>query len=104
MKKRKFYNAGDERDVENKCKEISNKRLEYLEDLRNIIALAAGKRFFKKFFDEIMVFGISFTGDSKTFFNEGKRSVGVRLLHDITEATPEFLTELLIRRNDDNGN
>lgn len=73
-------------------------RLQYIEDIKEILSTKAGKRFFNKYFSDSMIFVTTFTGNSETFFNEGKRSVGLRLFYDVIEARPELLLELAVKK------
>lgn len=50
---------------------------------------ARGRRIVWAQLSECGVFRTSFTGNSTTFFNEGKRDVGLRILDRITKLCPE---------------
>lgn len=76
--------------------EVRVQREQRLDDIREILKLPAGKRFFKRFFDDGMVFRTTFTGNSHTFFNEGHRNLALRYLHDVAEASPESIPGLII--------
>ena len=63
---------------------------DYIEDLKNILQTKAGRNVLWQIMEQANVFGLSYTGDAKsTFFNEGARSAGNRLLVQIQQASPE---------------
>lgn len=55
-------------------------------DLKMILKTEYGRRYIWKQLSRCGVFEISFTGNSTTFFNEGKRDIGLKMLADINEA------------------
>lgn len=60
-----------------------------LNDLRELLELRPGRRFLWKMLSAAGVFQQSYTGDDNaTNFNEGRRSIGLRLLDELTEADP----------------
>lgn len=61
-------------------------------DLRKVLNLPEGRRVLWRLLSEAGVFRSSFTGDSETFFNEGKRSIGLTFMGDILAAQPESFT------------
>jgi hypothetical protein len=89
----------DKKAVEAKNKKLSLKRQNDLEDLKKVLQTDHGRRVLKNFLIKTKVFEASYTGNSDTFYNEGKRSIGRDTLNDIHEAAPElvpgFFEELL---------
>lgn len=83
------YDPNNEKHVEIAEKLAVDRRERALSDVREILALPSGRRLFWKYLTECGIFKSSFTGNNTTFFNEGKREVGLRLLNDMTEAVPE---------------
>jgi hypothetical protein len=82
------------------------KREQRLDDIRELLKIPAGRRFFKQFFDDGMVFRTTFTGNSQTFFNEGHRNLALKYLHDVAEASPESISSLIVNNKTeslDNG-
>lgn len=55
-----------------------------------------GRRFIWRLLSITGVYRSSFTGDSKTFFREGERNVGLQILRDIHEIAPEAITQMTI--------
>jgi hypothetical protein len=60
-----------------------------LGDIRHVLKDPEGRRFLWKVLGDAGVFRSSFTGNSETFYNEGKRSLGLAILKDIMDARPE---------------
>ena len=60
---------------------------DYFEDLRSVLQTGAGRNVLWQMLEQANVFGMSYTGDvNSTFFNEGARSMGNRLLIQIQQA------------------
>ena len=55
------------------------------ESLKNILKTVDGRWFLMRLLDATGVMANTFTGNSTTFFNEGKRQVGLEILARITE-------------------
>lgn len=80
-------NASQVNDADYKKRSAREKELD---DVRVILNLKEGRRFVWRYLSECGVFQTSFTGQSnQTFFNEGSRNVGLKLLADVNEANPE---------------
>lgn len=54
------------------------------EALRDLLDSPSGRWFLMRMFDKTKLISNSFTGNSSTFFNEGRRAVGVELMNEIT--------------------
>lgn len=52
--------------------------------LRNILKTKDGRWFIMRLLDKTKVNCETFTGNSQTFYNEGKRSIGINLVQEIT--------------------
>lgn len=84
-------NAASAKQVERaRLKESFNDR-QFMLDLRSVLDLSAGRRILWWLLDAAGVYRSSFTGNSTTFFNEGRRDLGLLLLGRITECNPEAL-------------
>ena len=82
-------NAADESDV-NKAREKEKfGRERELSDIQHILSTAQGRRFLWRYLETCGIYRSSFTGSSETFYLEGQRNIGLKLLADITEASPE---------------
>jgi len=96
-KKKKAYNAADEDLVEERKSQEEIEREEELNDIKSILKTKAGVRFFKRFFDNAYMFQTSFTGNSSTFFNEGRRDLALLFFGDVCESCPDKVSQLLMR-------
>lgn len=84
------------------------RRRRELADLRQVLSLDCGKRFIRRIFEHGGIHRRSFTGNSKTFFNEGCRSIALWVYEESEQAAPDMLKEALFvdldeGLNDDDG-
>lgn len=84
-------NAADREQVQQAKEKQLRGRERELEDIRIVLGTASGRRIFWRYLEECGVFKTSFTGNSTTFFNEGQRNIGLKILADINDADPAFL-------------
>lgn len=63
-------------------------------DLEFLLKNPSGKRFIAGLLAEAGVFDKTFTGNSKTYYNEGRRSIGLDLFHEIMDFNPAAFTEM----------
>lgn len=98
-------NASDATQVkEAKIKEKIGRDLE-LNDIRQLIATAHGKRVFWRYLELCGVYKSSFTGSSETFFLEGQRNIGLKILADIVDADPKaYVAMMEMHKGDKHGN
>ncbi len=82
-------NAAEPEKVEERTRKVKHTRKRELEDVRAILATQSGRRFYWRYLSECGVFRSSFTGDTGTYYNEGMRNVGLKLLADMNEADPD---------------
>jgi hypothetical protein len=67
-----------------------------LNDLRYVLNDVQGRRFLWKMLADCGIYESSFTGNnSETFFKEGSRKVGLKIMTDIMEASPESYLVML---------
>lgn len=59
------------------------------DDLVALLSTKSGRRFYWNLMCECGIFRLSMTGNSQTFFNEGERSVGLKLLAYVNNYAPE---------------
>jgi hypothetical protein len=95
MTEEKNYNAADEAQVKESVKRQKSFRDRELNDVRHVMSSKEGRRFFCRYQKLCRVHEVSFTGNNTTFFQEGERSVGLRMLADLNEAAPELYIEML---------
>ena len=82
-------------------KRLETEKLErevFLNDVRHVLSSVQGRRFVWRILDMAGVYRSSFTGNSSTFFNEGARNIGLRVLSDVMDAKPEAF--LLMQQED----
>lgn len=63
-------------------------------DLKKILATPEGRRFVWGLLEQAGVFRSSFTGNSQTFFLEGRRDLGLQLLAKVFAAKPEAFAQM----------
>ena len=95
MSKKKTYNAAEEADVYGKDEEVDSKRRDELNDIKTILKMPAGIRFFRRFMEKGMIFQTTFTGNRQSHFLEGHRNLALMFLFDIKEVAPEVIPELM---------
>ena len=61
-----------------------------LDDIRAVMATVEGRRFMWRFLEAGNIFRKCFTGNSSTFYNEGKRELTLGFYADVMEAAPEL--------------
>lgn len=55
-------------------------------DLKKIISIPEGRRFIWRILSDAGIYQTSFTGNSTTFYLEGRRSLGLEVLKDLMKA------------------
>lgn len=65
------------------------------EDFKWVVSTEQGRRFLWDLLAFTGVYRSSFTGNSHTFFNEGRRDVGLRLIGQLHEYAPEAYLRML---------
>ncbi len=94
------YDAGDEWAVKKKKTKAQIHKEQDKEDLKEILLSPGGRRFLWNLLQECRLYKISFTGDNMTIFNEGKRQIGLRLIEDIFDASPNAYLEMHLEGKD----
>jgi hypothetical protein len=61
-----------------------------VEDLKSVMSLPHGRRFVWSILETTGLFRTSFTGNAATYFNEGMRNVGLKVVGDLSEHCPEL--------------
>jgi len=87
-------NIADESQVKEGSQKAKRLRERELSDIRFILETEMGRRFVWRYLSLAGVFQTSFTGNSTTFFNEGRRDIGLKLLADVSEAKPEAYLQM----------
>jgi hypothetical protein len=84
-----------EREAEAAGLEQSTVRRQEVEDLKWLMAHKQGRRFVQRLLEKAGVYRTSFTGNSETFFREGMRNIGLFVLSEVMEVTPEQFALML---------
>ncbi len=83
------FDAGSETAVKNRRSHVRLVDEQARADLQALLGETSGRRFLWGLLGRCDIYHQSFTGDVNWgLFNEGKRSVGLRLLKEITDASP----------------
>lgn len=88
-------NAADQNQVREANLKVKYGREKELEDIKYILASPQGRRFVWRYLEITGLFKTSFTGSSETFFLEGGRNIGLKILADVNEADPEGYLKML---------
>lgn len=95
MEKVLVKNAADEQQVERAKERTLSKEEKDANDLRWVLNSKPGRRFMWRLLEECGVYKTSFTGNSATFFNEGMRNIGLKLINEINNNAPEAYLVML---------
>lgn len=74
-----------EEEAEARADAEARKRKQEVEDFKWLVAHKQGRRILWRLLSMSGVFRTSMTGNSNTFFNEGRRDVGLQLLAEVNE-------------------
>jgi hypothetical protein len=70
------------------------------EDFKWLMGSKRGRRIVWRLLERTGVYRSSFTGNSETFFREGQRNVGLMLMAQINESSPDQYALMLKEQND----
>lgn len=92
---RREYNAGDETAVGERRVTAQQRERDIGAGLGETLGTKQGRAFVHWLLAECGIYSTSFTGNSTTFFNEGKRQIGLQVLARVTKDHPDaYLTML----------
>lgn len=91
-------NAADEGQIQDQSQKEKFRREREANDVRSLLANIEGRRFLWRLMETCGVYHQSFTGNSETFFLEGKRSIGLFVIAEILDAEPDAYL-LMIKEN-----
>lgn len=98
-------NAANQEQVQQAEGKVRKTREQELIDIKWILSEPIGRRFLWRYLDICGVFRSSFTQSSETFFLEGQRNIGLKILADINEAHPEaYLLMMKESKGEQNDN
>jgi len=96
-------NAADKQQVSDAKSKEKRTHDRDIEDIKNVLSSRSGRRFYWRLLSFCGVFESSFTGNSQTFFLEGKRTVGLKMLDDLNRAQPDaYVTMMKEAKGDEN--
>lgn len=61
-------------------------------DMEFMLSTKAGRRFLFELIEGTRSFEVSFTGNSGSYYNDGRKSVGLGLFHEVMQISPESFT------------
>lgn len=88
-------NAANKGQIKQARRKERSLRERELDDVKAVLSTKEGRRVWWKFLDFCGVFRSSFTGNNSTFYNEGQRNVGLKMLGDMNEAMPDAYALML---------
>lgn len=88
-------NASDEEQVKDARIKVQLGRDQEINDLKFILAAEQGRRFLWRTLEICGVYRSSFTGSSETYFLEGQRNIGLKLLAEITDIDPDSYLKMI---------
>ena len=97
-------NAADIDQIKKGAKNEKSKRQVEIDDMKFILSTRQGRSFVWRHMTNAGIFQSCFTGNSATFFNEGRREVGLKLLAEVQEASPESYLQMMKEAKGDDSN
>lgn len=91
----KAYNSADPDQVKQAEVKAKLETLNNTDSLYAIMQLKEGRNFVWWLLEEAGVFRTSFTGNSTTFFNEGQRNIGLKVMAILNEKCPDLYLKML---------
>lgn len=86
----------DEKQVGRAQSKHRKKRQVELDDLKQLLSTPSGRRFVTRLLDQTgLLASDMFTGNSTTFYNLGKRDVGLWVYNEIMQAKPVSMIEIM---------
>lgn len=82
----KQFDAGNPTDVKEKKSKAQLRIDRETEELREILTTYGGRAYIWRVLEKCGIYRTSFTGNSTTFFNEGKRSIGLEIIEELFNA------------------
>lgn len=87
-------NAADVDQINKKTMNAKKLREQWVKDLKEVMSTPAGRRVLGQIIEGSGIKKSSYTGNSETFYKEGRRSIGIWLEDEIKEAAPkEFVLQ-----------
>lgn len=71
-----------------------DKRKREINDLKKLLSMPEYRRLLWRIWGEAGVYNDSFTGNSQTFYNEGRKSIGLWMLREAIAADPQAFAQI----------
>jgi len=94
-------NAADAEQVEKAKQKVESRNDRRLNDVREVMNSKRGRRFMWELLDFCGIFKTSLADEHQIFYNEGMRNVGLKLLADVNEASPDAYLLMLKESKED---
>lgn len=91
-------NAADEGQVKEADKRQKLEQDQIKDDLKHLLRQPQFRRLVYRYLAFTKVFAQVFTGNSETFFNDGKRVVGLKLIDEVVSADPNAYVQILTEK------
>ena len=89
----------DEKQVGRAQSRHKKRRQIELDDLKKILETPSGRRFVTRLLDQTGLLAADmFTGNSTTFYNLGKRDIGLWMYNEMMSAKPESMIQIMNER------
>lgn len=89
-----MVDTNDEARIKEAEKKAKFDRDDVISALNSLLKSSGGRKWVWDMLVKCHVFRSSFTGNSQTFFNEGERNVGLSILNDVMEASPDVFAQM----------
>lgn len=100
MEDKEQFDAGDTVSVQKRKTKKELKREQEIAEFKSILSTKPGRALMWRILSICGVYKTSFTGNSTTFFNEGKRAVGLEILTEIFKSDPNAYGLMRIEANE----
>lgn len=98
---KKLHNTGNAEQVKQQQKLAENREKDKADALRLLLSSKGGRDFIWDLMAESFVFKMSFTGNNTTFFNEGMRNVGNKIMAMMMAADKNAFMKMHRENNDE---
>jgi len=92
-------NAADSKQVKKAGQRERSTREQQLNDMRDILAIDAGKRFLWRLMEHCKVNASVFSASAHIYYNSGMQDVGHFVLGEIMEAQPQAFMDMMVMNN-----
>lgn len=81
---------------------VDKQRQQELDDVLAVMKMESGRAFMRRILGRARIYETSFAGQSnQTIFNEGMRNLGLIILSECEEASPELVLKMMSEENDE---